>query len=77
MIDYLEAPFPYIVCVSRELWRNIYEHRWNAELCQPGDEVVAFDLDTQRVHIRGHNAPANVEDFLPELPQPYTQLVIQ
>ena len=33
MIDYLEAPFPYIVCVSRELWRNIYEHRWNAELC--------------------------------------------
>jgi hypothetical protein len=76
MIDYLEAPFPYIVCVSRELWRNIYEHRWNAELCQAGDEVVAFDLDTQRVHIRGHNAPSNIEDFLPEFPQPYTQLVI-
>jgi hypothetical protein len=72
MIDYLEAPFPYIVCVSRELWRNIYEHRWNAELCQPGDEVLAFDLDTQRVYIRGHKAPPNVEAFLPEFPQPYT-----
>jgi hypothetical protein len=72
MIDYLEAPFPYIVCVSRELWRHIYEHRWNAELCQPGDEVLAFDLDTQRVYIRGHKAPPNVEAFLPEFPQPYT-----
>jgi DENN (AEX-3) domain len=45
MIDYLEAPFPYIVCVSRDLWRHIYEHRWQAELCSPGDEVIAFDLD--------------------------------
>ena len=56
MIDYLEAPFPYIVCVSKELWRQIYEHRWQAELCQSGDEVVAFDLDSQRIFIRGITA---------------------
>ncbi len=30
------------------------------------------DLDTQRVYIRGHKAPPNVEAFLPEFPQPYT-----
>jgi hypothetical protein len=33
MLDYLEAPFPYIVCVSKELWKNIYENRWQAEMC--------------------------------------------
>lgn len=61
MIDYLEAPFPYIVGVSRELWRHIYEHRWQAEQCHQGDEVVAFDLDTERVYIRGMQAGANIE----------------
>lgn len=33
MVDYLEAPFPFVVCVSRDLWRYIYEHRWQAEFC--------------------------------------------
>ena len=77
MIDYLEAPFPFIVCVSRDLWRHIYEHRWQAEQCQSGDEVVAFDLDAKRVHIRGNPASQPVDQQLPEFPQPYTQLLIQ
>jgi len=25
MVEYLEAPFPYIVGVPRELWKHIYE----------------------------------------------------
>jgi hypothetical protein len=41
MIEYLEAPFPYIVGVPRDLWKHILEHKW--ELL--GEDVVAFDID--------------------------------
>ena len=59
MTEYLEAPFPYIVGLSRDLWKHVYEHKWDAL----GDEVVAFDLDTHRVFEK---------EALPEFPQPYT-----
>lgn len=54
MIDYLDAPFPYIVCVSKDLWRHIYENRWQGDMNGLSDEIVAFDLDNQRVHIKGN-----------------------
>jgi len=55
MIDYLEAPFPFILCVSRSLWRQIYETRWSPESCPLGDETLAFDLDSQKVYVRGQS----------------------
>jgi hypothetical protein len=46
MVEYLEAPFPYIVGVPRDLWKYIYEQRWDAL----GEEVVAFDIDNHRIY---------------------------
>lgn len=45
MVEYLEAPFPYIVGVPRDLWKYIYEQKWDVL----GEEVVAFDIDNHRV----------------------------
>lgn len=65
MVEYLEAPFPYIVGVGRDLWKYIYEQKWDIL----GDEVVAFDIDNQRYFAKGEE--------IPEFPQPYTQLLIK
>jgi hypothetical protein len=79
MIDYLEAPFPFIVCVSRTLWKQIYETRWSPESCPLGDETLAFDLDTQRVYVRGQSvylSPQQITVHLPDFPQPYSQFLM-
>lgn len=59
MTEYLEAPFPYIVGLPRDLWKYIYEKKWDIL----GEEVVAFDLDNHRTFYK---------EELPEFPQPYT-----
>ena len=64
MVEYLEAPFPYIIGVPRDLWKMIYEQKWDIL----GEEVVAFDIDNNRVYEK---------EELPEFPQPYTQLLIK
>jgi hypothetical protein len=64
MVEYLEAPFPYIVGVPRELWKHIYEQKWDIL----GEEVVAFDIDNNKVYEK---------EELPDFPQPYTQLLIK
>ena len=46
MVEYLEAPFPYIIGVPRELWKQIYEQKWDII----GEEVVAFDIDNNRTY---------------------------
>jgi DENN domain-containing protein 1 len=46
MVEYLEAPFPYIVGLPRDLWKYIYEQKWDIL----GDEVVAFDIDNNRTY---------------------------
>jgi len=66
MVDYLDAPFPYIVCMSRDLWRHIYDHRWATS--SEDDDVVAFDLDAGRVYSKAQVPTESVFEF----PQPYT-----
>lgn len=63
MIDYLEAPFPYIIGVPWDMWRHIQEQKWE----NLPEEIIAFDID--------HNK-AFMKERLPEYPQPYTQLLI-
>ncbi len=46
MAEYLEAPFPYIVGLPRDLWKYIYENKWDIL----GDEVIAFDIDNHRTY---------------------------
>ena len=40
LIDYLDAPFPYLVGVSKKLWNEIYTSRWE----RMDEDVVVFDL---------------------------------
>jgi hypothetical protein len=40
LVDYLDAPFPYIVGVTRKLWSEIYTNRWE----RMDEDVVVFDL---------------------------------
>ena len=63
MIDYLEAPFPYIIGVPRPLWDEIHQSKWDSL----GEEVIAFDIDRQKVFKK--------EELLP-FPEPYTKLLI-
>lgn len=65
MAEYLEAPFPYIIGVSRDLWKSIHQNKWDVI----SEEIVAFDID----HCRTYQ-----KEPLPKLPDPYgTQLINQ
>lgn len=63
MLDYLDAPFPYIVGVTREVWTTIQETKWDG-LCE---EIVAFDIDYGRIFKK---------EKLPDFPEPFTQFLI-
>ncbi len=41
MIDYLDAPFPFIVGVPRDLWNQIYQQKWDSL----AEDTIAFDVD--------------------------------
>ena len=41
MVEYLESPFPYIVGINRDLWKYVFENKWDIL----GEELVVFDLD--------------------------------
>jgi len=62
MVDCLEAPFPFIIGVPRDLWYEIQEHRWDLL----GDEIIVFDIDHEKVIMK---------EELPKFPQPYTQFL--
>ncbi len=70
MIDFLDSPFPYIACVSREIWRHIYEHKWQNNRDETSDDIVAFDLDASRVYTRGSQGliGQNGNEAIPEFP---------
>jgi len=40
LVDYLDAPFPYIVGVSKKLWQDFFSHRWE----RLDEDIVVFDL---------------------------------
>ena len=67
MIDYLDAPFPFIACVKTQLWKQICNRNQSSGLShwdRLEEDVVAFDLTTQTIF----NKMA-----LPSEPQPYTE----
>ena len=67
MIDYLDAPFPFIACVTKQFWKQICNRNQNSGLShwdRLEEDVVAFDLATQTIY----NKMA-----LPGEPQPYTE----
>ena len=67
MIDYLDAPFPFIACVTKQFWKQICIRNQKSGLSRWDgleEDVVAFDLATQTIF----NKMA-----LPSEPQPYTE----
>jgi len=48
LIDYLDAPFPYIVGVSKKLWTEIYTSRWE----RMDEDITVFDLQTQTMQYK-------------------------
>ena len=49
LIDYIEAPFPYLVSISGEMWDTIYNKRWS----QMDEDVVVLDTrDQGAIHSR-------------------------
>ena len=40
LIDYLDAPFPFLVGISKKLWNEIYTSRWD----RLDEDIVVFDL---------------------------------
>ena len=63
MLEFLESPFPYIAGVTRDVWNEILETRW--ELIEK--DIVAFDIDKGRVYKK---------EELPKCPEPYTSFLI-
>ena len=64
LVDYLDAPFPYIVGISKKLWSEIYSSRWETM----DEDIVVFDIQSQAIM---NKQP------LPAKPQPYASFMIQ
>ena len=45
LIDYLDAPFPFIVGIHKKLWTEIYTSRWD----RLDEDIVIFDLHSQTI----------------------------
>jgi hypothetical protein len=45
LIDYLDAPFPFLVGISKKLWNEVYTTRWD----RMDEDIVVFDLNTQSI----------------------------
>lgn len=58
LIDYLEAPFPYLIGVSTTIWSQIMYMK------EYGEEIIIFDLESQE---RKFIPKLDI----PELPRPY------
>ena len=63
LIDYLDAPFPFLVGVSKKLWNEIYTTRWE----RMDEDIVVFDLNNQSIQYKQE---------LPSKPQPYVSFMI-
>ena len=48
LIDYLDAPFPFIVGISKKLWTEIYTSRWD----RMDEDLVIFDLHSQTIQFK-------------------------
>jgi hypothetical protein len=59
MVDFLEAPVPYLIGVSSHTWEQI------GQIKEYPPEIVIFDLETQERKI------TPTFNDLPELPKPY------
>ena len=42
LVDYLDAPFPFIVGVTKKLWTEIMQNRWQSL----DEDIVVFDMVT-------------------------------
>jgi hypothetical protein len=62
LVDCLDAPFPYIIGVSRKVWDDHCVTR------EAPDDIIVFDID--------HQEKLNwVKDELPNLPQPQAKIL--
>ena len=64
MIDYLEAPFPYIIGVSKKIWEDICSIR------EYPDDIIIYDIDKQHL-VRP------LKEDLPPLPEPQASSVLK
>jgi hypothetical protein len=48
LVDYLDAPFPFIVGVTKKLWTEICQNRWE----RLDEDVVVFDLVSHSVQYK-------------------------
>jgi len=48
-IDYLDAPFPYFVCITPDIWEEVADTRWEGI----DEDVVAFEIETGYMYARG------------------------
>jgi len=62
--DYLDAPFPFVVGMSEELWTTVVESKW--EMMEP--DVISFNLETGEVMAKSP---------LPDRVEPYGKMMIR
>jgi len=64
LVDYLDAPFPFLVGISKKFWNEIFMSRWD----RMDEDIVVFDLQAQTI--------LNKQP-LPPKPQPQVSFMIQ
>jgi len=63
-VDYLDAPFPFLVGLSKKLWTEIFTSQWD----RMDEDIVVFDLHSQTIQNK---------QALPSKPQPYVAFMLK
>jgi len=64
LVDCLEAPFPYIIGVSRRIWEN------QCLMRELPDDIIVYDIDNQELL-------STVREELPPLPEPQASVLLR
>jgi len=48
MVEYLDSPIPYIIGISRDLWKQVKEYKWDAL----DTDIIAFDIDNNLLYMK-------------------------
>lgn len=64
MLEYLDAPMPFVIGISSAIWNKIFMSKWN----EVSDDTVAFDIDTELLMTKID---------LPNQPAPVTAILLQ
>lgn len=65
LIDYVDAPMPYIIGIPRNLWKEIKKQRKAEDWL---NDITIFDMDKKRL---------KTKEKLPDIPENYSRQLLQ